>query len=343
MLDYTLFFYNLRKNVAERVARVCRAVEVVFNIYTVRSRFAVHSSALFASAVAASLWQRLPERHLADGVRRVRHDFGCCNRTRARQHRHARTPPQLPTRCPRLQFWSFVCCANGYTCCPSGHDCRDSGSSWSVTTQCVDLAANRLVSRPADLRSPALRRPPCARRGATCLVMGDSVSIGYTPSTSTRRSPTTRASSSTRPTPATAAPRRRRTGCNASTTFSAAPTARPGSATSTCCTSTGACTTSSRTASRRFAGQSGTQSDYLPYLRQIVERLLIARAANPRLTLYRLDVAGNVRCRRRRRGTRKLNAQAAQLMADSGIATVGDLHGAIVGESRRAAAEGMPG
>jgi hypothetical protein len=72
-----------------------------------------------------------------------------------------------------------VCCPGGYTCCPTGSTCvLASGSSWSAVYNCtinsvvVDTANS--VCKPG----PAL---PMSNTLKNVLIIGDSVSIGYTP------------------------------------------------------------------------------------------------------------------------------------------------------------------
>jgi len=76
-----------------------------------------------------------------------------------------------------------VCCGN-YTCCPSGTKCQNKGSSWKVVTTCV--------------KPDGTTKPPGAEGGGqevcksggnlpfsttlkNVIILGDSVSIGYTP------------------------------------------------------------------------------------------------------------------------------------------------------------------
>ncbi|EGD77889.1 hypothetical protein PTSG_09523 [Salpingoeca rosetta] len=82
-----------------------------------------------------------------------------------------------------------VCCSNGYTCCPEGTECRDSGTSWDVITSCVPkqvpgggAAATRqdgAVTGKQVCKIGISR--PFNQTKKKCLIIGDSVSIGYTP------------------------------------------------------------------------------------------------------------------------------------------------------------------
>lgn len=82
-----------------------------------------------------------------------------------------------------------VCCPSGLTCCPAGHTCQDKGSGPGTVTTCVpepSPASMAIVSEPLD---PLLGQATC-KSGAplpwsttkpNILIIGDSVSIGYTP------------------------------------------------------------------------------------------------------------------------------------------------------------------
>eukprot|EP00056_Hartaetosiga_gracilis_P001329 m.44245 g.44245 ORF g.44245 m.44245 type:complete len:327 (-) comp10592_c0_seq1:1140-2120(-) len=77
-----------------------------------------------------------------------------------------------------------VCCDNGYTCCPSGTTCHDSGPSWSVTTQCLD-SSGKDVRTGEQICKIGIGRPFESGK-KSCLIIGDSVSIGYTPFVATQ-------------------------------------------------------------------------------------------------------------------------------------------------------------
>lgn len=78
-----------------------------------------------------------------------------------------------------------VCCSNGYTCCPAGTECRDFGKGYSVTTTCVPVgasggevtAANSVGEEVCKTADPVVRQ----EGRPLVLIIGDSVSIGYTP------------------------------------------------------------------------------------------------------------------------------------------------------------------
>eukprot|EP00051_Salpingoeca_urceolata_P023092 m.387898 g.387898 ORF g.387898 m.387898 type:complete len:336 (-) comp20066_c18_seq4:26-1033(-) len=86
--------------------------------------------------------------------------------------------------CPHA---NAVCCDNGYTCCPSGHTCKDSGANWSVVTTCEPTAAS---VRTGNSKNVSVLGNEVCKQGApiplstsqpNILIVGDSVSIGYTP------------------------------------------------------------------------------------------------------------------------------------------------------------------
>jgi len=83
--------------------------------------------------------------------------------------------------CP---YAKATCCSNGYTCCPEGTVCQDSGSGWSTTTTCVDTKGT--AAEPgADGGGQQVCKTGGNLQFATdkknVIILGDSVSIGYTP------------------------------------------------------------------------------------------------------------------------------------------------------------------
>eukprot|EP00047_Mylnosiga_fluctuans_P012626 m.27128 g.27128 ORF g.27128 m.27128 type:complete len:313 (-) comp4382_c0_seq2:49-987(-) len=78
--------------------------------------------------------------------------------------------------CP---FPNAVCCGNGYTCCPAGTHCVDQGSGWGVTTTCENNAGQAVAGGKEICKiGPGI---PFSTKLKNCLIIGDSVSIGYTP------------------------------------------------------------------------------------------------------------------------------------------------------------------
>eukprot|EP01012_Entosiphon_sulcatum_P034064 TRINITY_DN4314_c0_g1_i1.p1 TRINITY_DN4314_c0_g1~~TRINITY_DN4314_c0_g1_i1.p1 ORF type:complete len:319 (+),score=40.86 TRINITY_DN4314_c0_g1_i1:27-959(+) len=77
--------------------------------------------------------------------------------------------------CPQR---NAVCCGNGFTCCPAGTTCKDTGSSYSVVTTCIKAGANFSTGQAICKPGPA---KPFSTTLPNCIVLGDSVSIGYTP------------------------------------------------------------------------------------------------------------------------------------------------------------------
>ena len=83
--------------------------------------------------------------------------------------------------CP---YDSAVCCPNGQTCCPAGSSCNDTGK---YLTQCIPhvsspagtpTTAGLSVCKPGAAAPPSVSLP-------NVLIIGDSVSIGYTPPVAT--------------------------------------------------------------------------------------------------------------------------------------------------------------
>lgn len=73
--------------------------------------------------------------------------------------------------CP---YADAVCCSNSMTCCPSGSTCDVSG--WQST--CIGAPANQRVGQPVCKFGAPL---PFSKTLPNILIVGDSVSIGYTP------------------------------------------------------------------------------------------------------------------------------------------------------------------
>jgi hypothetical protein len=74
--------------------------------------------------------------------------------------------------CP---YTDAVCCPNKQTCCPKGTTCQDSGT---YKTTCVGASANETVGLSV-CKSGAAK--PLSTTLKNVLIIGDSVSIGYTP------------------------------------------------------------------------------------------------------------------------------------------------------------------
>lgn len=121
-----------------------------------------------------------------------------------RAHASAPTPPPAPTPAPSPSTITCaanhtpcaahyatsgegccvhpeaVCCPNHQTCCPAGTKCVDGGG---VLTQCVPTSAVTPVPAPTPGTSvckPGAQQPFSSER-RNIIVLGDSVSIGYTP------------------------------------------------------------------------------------------------------------------------------------------------------------------
>eukprot|EP00928_Gymnodinium_smaydae_P000366 TRINITY_DN10141_c0_g1_i1.p1 TRINITY_DN10141_c0_g1~~TRINITY_DN10141_c0_g1_i1.p1 ORF type:complete len:354 (-),score=45.45 TRINITY_DN10141_c0_g1_i1:186-1193(-) len=78
-----------------------------------------------------------------------------------------------------------VCCSNGYTCCPAGTACVDEGSASATRTTCVPEAGVKAGGNVTGEQVCKFADPGKAikldKTKKLVLVMGDSVSIGYTP------------------------------------------------------------------------------------------------------------------------------------------------------------------
>merc|ERR1712159_401754 len=92
--------------------------------------------------------------------------------------------------CP---FHNATCCSNGYTYCPTGTKCQDQGSGWSVVSRCVPDSLQEpdvppgtpsrhvLGSQVGDQVCKTGPPLPYSDTLKNVLIIGDSVSIGYTP------------------------------------------------------------------------------------------------------------------------------------------------------------------
>ena len=77
--------------------------------------------------------------------------------------------------CP---YEGAICCPNNQTCCPAGSSCQDTGT---YNTQCVPAAAAGGGGHPGlSVCKPGAALPP-SKTLPNVLIIGDSVSIGYTP------------------------------------------------------------------------------------------------------------------------------------------------------------------
>jgi len=79
--------------------------------------------------------------------------------------------------CP---YQNAVCCANRFTCCPARTECKDLGFYQSI---CVDAVSNESAGLAVCKPGAAL---PFSTVKPNVLIIGDSVSIGYTPLVATR-------------------------------------------------------------------------------------------------------------------------------------------------------------
>lgn len=78
--------------------------------------------------------------------------------------------------CPMV---GATCCPNGLQCCPSGTSCvYESGTSYSTIYQCAKNGVNVTTSICTCKPGPAL---PFSTTLKNVLIIGDSISIGYTP------------------------------------------------------------------------------------------------------------------------------------------------------------------
>lgn len=109
-------------------------------------------------------------------------------------------PDYAHTACPSTQScarqkWepsdgAWGCCpfeggtsCGDYTCCPAGTKCINQGSGWSVVSTCVPDAATTTGSSNVTGAQVCKTGPPIKYSSSTknVMIVGDSVSIGYTP------------------------------------------------------------------------------------------------------------------------------------------------------------------
>lgn len=111
------------------------------------------------------------------------------------------TPSRNHTACPAAthtcckQLWSptddkwgcapfpnAVCCGNGYNACPSGYSCQDTDEGYKARTTCVpsEDSSGAPVVPGVEVCKPG---PPLnfSDTKTNVVILGDSVSIGYTP------------------------------------------------------------------------------------------------------------------------------------------------------------------
>lgn len=75
---------------------------------------------------------------------------------------------------------SAVCCPGGYTCCPNGTQCvLASGSGWAAIYNCT--STDNVVATNTGVCKPGPPLPLATDGRKNVLVIGDSLSIGYTP------------------------------------------------------------------------------------------------------------------------------------------------------------------
>ena len=70
-----------------------------------------------------------------------------------------------------------VCCPNGQTCCPAGASCNDTGK---YLTQCIPHGGTTPSTAGVSVCKPGAA-VPASKSLPNVLIIGDSVSIGYTP------------------------------------------------------------------------------------------------------------------------------------------------------------------
>lgn len=81
-----------------------------------------------------------------------------------------------------IDWANATCCANGYTACPSGSTCKDTGTGAAVVTECVPNDSTQVPQPTAGKQVCKQGAPiPFSSSLPNVLVLGDSVSIGYTP------------------------------------------------------------------------------------------------------------------------------------------------------------------
>jgi len=75
-----------------------------------------------------------------------------------------------------------VCCSNNQTCCPQGTTCPSKSDfeapDGDLLSNCTDNAGNQLRQNPLCKPGPAL---DFSTEMPNCVILGDSISIGYTP------------------------------------------------------------------------------------------------------------------------------------------------------------------
>jgi hypothetical protein len=83
-----------------------------------------------------------------------------------------------------------VCCGNKLTCCPEGTECVDDipahWPSWAAVTTCKPKQGVAVAAAKQEVQGKCVCKPgaplPMSTTLKNILVIGDSVSLGYTPS-----------------------------------------------------------------------------------------------------------------------------------------------------------------
>lgn len=215
-----------------------------------------------------------------------------------------------------------VCCNNTYTCCPSGHVCHDSGSGWRVVTQCIDPTKNH--SQPGIQICKPGPAIPFSKTLKNIVIVGDSVSIGYTPQVAKLMADTALVQHS--PYAGDGGAEETAYGWQCIEYFLHASNGdeiKP----DLLYFQWGLHNLVPDNASSVVPGQSGYQKDYLPYLKKITQRILKLKASGTKVLF---GLTSPEMCSKIQDDiVLHLNQQAAALMKDEDIQTV-DLHSAVI-------------
>jgi hypothetical protein len=131
---------------------------------------------LVAPFVAGQDWPNVCDTKLTPNTR-CPADATCCKNLYSQSHMGC---------CP---WANAVCCSNGLTCCPQGTKCVDTlqpgwPNPWGVVTSCQPTETSTAVQDgPVEGKCVCKMGPPLPASPTlkNVLVIGDSVSIGYTP------------------------------------------------------------------------------------------------------------------------------------------------------------------
>ena len=255
-----------------------------------------------------------------------------------------RTACPLATQSCAKQAWepaegAWGCCpfpggvsCGDYTCCPAGTRCQNSGSGWGVVSQCVKSSSSSnggMIAVEGDQVCKTGPPLPLSTTQKNVLIIGDSVSIGYTPFVANIMSHSGVLVQHS-PWGGDGGAEETQYGYRCIDNLLRAPDGTPLSPNVVMFNWGLHNSLSGNKTSGYVPGQSGSPDDYAPYLRKIVAFLEAAPALAQTKLLFAITTP--MLCNADIDAIQvDLNGQAQAIMQAAGIPTV-DLHAAVVGK-----------